>query len=139
MKLVRNDEQIVHIASDMNGEFILTQECYVEGSAKLGFFGTINENDPEEIAIASTDYIDIYFNPHAYDSTGGIPITQPTPTQWDIIIGQMSDIKDDILDAKQQVDEKAEEIRQYVANVEYVNINNKPQTWSDLVGVSEGK
>ena len=128
MKLIRSDGEIVHIAADMNEEFVLTQKCYKEGTAKLGFFGTASEDDPEEMKIASTDYIPIYFSPHAYVAgEEGIPSNQPTPTQWDIIIGQMNDIKVEVI-------KKAREVQEYVANVEYANIKGKPKTWADIVG-----
>lgn len=159
MKLIRSDDVVVPLAMD-DDEVELTAECYeVSGTALVGFFGTINENESEGLAIATTDYIPIYIGEHAYDGS------LPAPSGWDIIVGKMNDIKDsieqseenvedmrdevhqdkqdveqlksDVEDLKDEVDEKAEEIREYVANVEYADIKNKPQTWQDIVGVSE--
>lgn len=121
MKLIRSDGQIIHIIEDMNNEYVLTQECYVEGLAQVGFFGTLNENEPEDMKIASTDYVNVYFSKHAYEAgESGIPINQPTPTQWDIIVGQLNEIKDDI--------------REYTENISYADIKNKPQTWQEILG-----
>jgi len=119
MKLIRNDGSIVYLAM-LNDEVQLTQECYMEGCAKLGFFGTINENEPENMKIASTDYIDLYFSPHAYSTDSGEAINTPTPTQWDIIIGQMNDILDQANDIKSDV----QGIKDDVVNIQS-DINNK--------------
>ena len=120
MKLIRQDGAIVHIPADMNGNFPLVKECYVEGTSKLGFFGTLNANDPEDMSIASTDYINIYFHPRAYvEGEAGVPINQPTPTAWDIIIGQMEDIKQDITEMKAELDADVEEVERKLENGDF--------------------
>lgn len=156
LKLIRSDGNVVYLVMD-NDEVELTQECYVEGTAQLGFFGTINENEPESMKIASTDYISIYFSHHAYSTDSGEPINIPTPTQWDIIIGQMNEVKDEISEMQEDVTnkvdgfdehvaDKEEEINQiiddfkdYVETVDYNynNLKNKPQTWNALLGIVE--
>lgn len=119
LKLIRPDGAIIKLAI-LNNEVILTQECYVEGMAYLGFFGTINEDDPEEMEIASTDYITINFIRHAYDNNDDEEtINLPTPTQWDIIINQLNGVYEDIV------------------NYGYPQIKNKPKTWNELVGGDE--
>lgn len=128
LKLIRSDGNIVYLAMT-NDEVELTQECYVEGTAQLGFFGTINENDPEEMKIASTDYIPIYFNYHAYSTEPGEPINLPTPTQWDIIIGQMNAIKDSIEESQRDVDEKVDGFDEhYTQKVNDFNSNATSKT-----------
>lgn len=112
MKLIRSDGNVYKFAM-LNDAVILTQECYVEGMAKLGFYGTINEDDPEEMEIASTDYLPIYITQHAYDTEDGEQQNLPTPSQWDIIIGELNEIVDKFT---------------------YTDIKNKPQTWNSLVG-----
>ena len=158
-KMIRSDDEVV-VLPMYDDEVELTAECYeASGTALIGFFGTLNENEPENLAIASTDYIPIYIGEHAYD--GSIP----APSGWDIIIGKMNDIKSkieqsaeaieddktevehdkadveqlktDVQQLKEAVDTKAQEIIDYVTNVKYADIKNKPSTWQELVGVSE--
>lgn len=128
MKLIRADGSIVYLIMD-NDEVELTQECYVEGTAQLGFFGTINENEPEEMKIASTDYIPIYFNHHAYSTDSGEAINVPTPTQWDIIIGQMNEVRDDIAEMQDDVTEKVESFDDnYTQKINAFNSNATSKT-----------
>jgi hypothetical protein len=114
MKLIKPDGTILYLAL-VNDEAILTQNCYSEGMTRLGFFGTINEDDPENMAIASTNYLPIYIYEHAYSSNSSEASNIPTPTQWDIIIGQMNNVVDEMKDIKadtNQIKEDTEQLKQ---------------------------
>ena len=118
MKIVRSDGKVVKLAL-LNDSAVLTEECYVEGEAKLGFYGTINEDDPEEMEIASTDYITVTFLEHAYDNKDGIVITEPTPSQWDIIVGQLNDIVDEISGMKTEIEVEVADIEEKLENGDF--------------------
>lgn len=103
MKLIRSDSEVIYLPM-YNDEVVLTEPCYHEGVSQIGFFGTINEDDTENLAIASTDYYTIYFGKHAYDGDATVP------SEWDIIIGQMNSVKDDIDDMKTELEAEVQEI-----------------------------
>lgn len=125
MKIVRSDGKIVKLAL-ANDEVELTQECYIPGVSKVGFYGTINEDDPEELKIISTDYAQITFLEHAYDNEDGVAITDPTPSQYDILIGKILDTKDEVDALKVELEDEITEIERKVRDGEFdgVGISN---------------
>ena len=118
MKIIRSDGKIVKLAL-VDDEVELTQECYIPGISKVGFYGTINEDDPEELKIASTDYAQITFLEHAYDNEDGVAITDPTPSQYDILIGRILDTKDEVDALKVELEDEIAEIERKVRDGEF--------------------
>lgn len=116
-KLQRSDKKVVNLPLDLEDSVILSQECYLEGWSKLWFEGTINEDTPEELIVALTEPLEIYFSPRV--SGDIVPIGIPKPSEWDIIIGQMNKVKEDILGIHDELDTKVNEVITHLNNGEY--------------------
>lgn len=148
MKLIRPDGTILYLAM-VNDEVELTQNCYTDGISRIGFFGTINEDDPENMQIATTNYLPIYIYEHAYNPDSSEASNIPMPTQWDIIIGQFNDIVDEMNDIKadtvqikedtqeikndtQQIKEDTQSIKNDIVDIQ-TDINNKVDAFNGNV------
>lgn len=136
LKLIRNDGTVLYFAL-VNDEVELTPDCYIEGIAQIGFFGTKNENEPETMKIASTNYTNLYFYPHAYDG-GETPSNLPTPTQWDNIIGEMNEVVDEMNDAIDDMNEIKSDVAELKQDTQQIKddtlqIKNEVQTMQEDV------